>query len=70
MRRTYCCGTWRRFYHWGLKEDPIIEDSKNNPVNEKSEEDTITVEPIDSSMKSTIASGPLMTFAPQINPFW
>ena len=31
--RIYYCGFWGRPYHWGIKEDPISEDPKENPVN-------------------------------------
>ena len=57
--------------HWEPKEDPFTEDPKENPVNEKPKEDTIT----DTyrqlyQWRCTGASGPSMTFATQINPFW
>ena len=46
----YYCGSWRRLCHWGLIENSIIEDPKENPVNEKPKEDIITVTPIDNSI--------------------
>ena len=49
-RRIYYCKPWRRLYHWGLKEDPITEDTKEGPINEKPKEDIITVTPIDNSV--------------------
>ena len=49
-RRIHYCGPWRRLYHWGLKEDPITEDPKENHINEKSKENTITVIPKDNSI--------------------
>ena len=49
-RRIYYCGTWRRL-HWKLKDDPITEGPKENPINKKpKEEDTITLAPIDNSI--------------------
>ena len=36
-------GPWRRSYDWGAREDPIIEDPTNNPINEKPKEGSITV---------------------------
>ena len=35
--------TLKKTYHLGLKEDPITEDPKENLVNKKTKEDTITV---------------------------
>ena len=50
---------WRGIpYLWGLKEDSITEDPKENPINVKPKDNVIT------------ASVPSMTFAPQINSFW
>ena len=34
-RRMYYCELWRRLHLWGLKEDPVTEDSKENPIDEK-----------------------------------
>ena len=34
-RRIYYCEPWRRLYHWVLKEDPVTEDPKENPIDEK-----------------------------------
>ena len=48
-------------YHWGLKEDPIVEDTKENHC------DTYRQH---YQWKSKGAPGTSMTFAPQINPFW
>ena len=47
-RRIFYCGPWRRPYYWEIKKDLITEDPKENLINEKSIEDTITVTPIDS----------------------
>ena len=46
-RRIYYCEPCRRLCHWGLKEDPVTEDPKENPFNEKSKEDIITVTTVD-----------------------
>ena len=35
---------------WELKEDPITEDPKGNPINEKPKEGIITVTPIDNTI--------------------
>ena len=35
---------------WGLNEDPITEDPKGNPINEKPKEGIITVTPIDNTI--------------------
>ena len=32
------CGPWRRPYNWGLREDPIVEDPKEYPINDKPKE--------------------------------
>ena len=37
-------------YHWGLKEDSIIENTKENPINEKPKENTIIVTPVDNTI--------------------
>ena len=49
-RRIYYSRPRRRLYHWGLKEDPIIEDPKEDPINEKPKKDPITVKPKENSV--------------------
>ena len=49
-RRIYYCEPWRRLYQWGLKQDPITEDPKENSINEKPKEDIVTMTPIDNSI--------------------
>ena len=60
----YICEPGRRFYHWRIKEDPITEDPKENPINEKPKENPYHCESWRQryQRKSTVTSGPLMTF--------
>ena len=44
------CGTLRRPYDWGLREDPIAEDPKENSINEKPKESPVTVKAKDNAI--------------------
>ena len=46
----YYCKSWKRLYHWVLKEDPVTEDPKENPIDEKPKKGIITVTLTDNSI--------------------
>ena len=54
------CGPWRRPYNWGLREDPITEDPKKNPINEKWNYETYAIKEDPQELQ-----GVSTTFAPQ-----